>query len=365
MASLGTSLCGPLTVTMAGSSSRSSSLPCQSRGSFAPRAFPTRTTVVSHIACDVPHDLGISRGLLLARKRVDLRKKLSVSFPRTSLSGSTVVNNGCESYRKYYPAAVRKNSFLAKASLFHSRSTNHAAAISMPGRRHNPSRRDSRLITCASSVAPAVVDPPGNYSQAFIALRLVQFVSILLGYSCYYITRNCLQYTGPVMVATPDLGVTMTTIGVITSIFPIFYGFSKFVSGVVSTKVSAQFMLGGGLMLTGIICTVFSYSSSLAVFSILWAMMGILQGFGAPSCAKILTWWFATFERGTFWGMWNIAHNLGGFLAPIIAGTLASAFGWQWGIRGPGLLGIFVGMYLVLVIRDKPQDAGFPAVEPV
>eukprot|EP00958_Prasinococcus_capsulatus_P006694 scaffold625_cov420-Prasinococcus_capsulatus_cf.AAC.47 len=47
----------------------------------------------------------------------------------------------------------------------------------------------------------------------------------------------------------------MTTIGVITSIFPIFYGFSKFVSGVVSTKVSAQFMLGGGLMLTGIICT--------------------------------------------------------------------------------------------------------------
>ena len=47
----------------------------------------------------------------------------------------------------------------------------------------------------------------------------------------------------------------MTTIGVITSIFPIFYGFSKFVSGVVSTKVSAQYMLGGGLILTGIICT--------------------------------------------------------------------------------------------------------------
>ena len=25
------------------------------------------------------------------------------------------------------------------------------------------------------------------------------------------------------------------------------------------------------------------------------------KGFGAPSCAKILTWWFATFERGTYW----------------------------------------------------------------
>jgi sugar phosphate permease len=28
--------------------------------------------------------------------------------------------------------------------------------------------------------------------------------------------------------------------------------------------------------------------------------------------------------------MWNIAHNLGGFLAPIIAGNFAKAMGWRW-----------------------------------
>ena len=50
----------------------------------------------------------------------------------------------------------------------------------------------------------------------------------------------------------------------------------------------------------------------MALFSVIWALNGVLQGFGAPSCAKILTWWFATKERGTYWGMWNIAHNLGG-----------------------------------------------------
>lgn len=30
-------------------------------------------------------------------------------------------------------------------------------------------------------------------------------------------------------------------------------------------------------------------------------LLGILQGFGAPSCAKILTSWFAAKERGTYW----------------------------------------------------------------
>ena len=56
-----------------------------------------------------------------------------------------------------------------------------------------------------------------------------------------------------------------------------------------------------------------------------------VQGFGGPCCARILTTWFATKERGTYWGMWNIAHNLGGFLAPIVAGTAARMYGWKYG----------------------------------
>ena len=56
-----------------------------------------------------------------------------------------------------------------------------------------------------------------------------------------------------------------------------------------------------------------------------------VQGFGGPCCARILTSWFATKERGTYWGMWNIAHNLGGFGAPILAGTAARYYGWKWG----------------------------------
>lgn len=59
--------------------------------------------------------------------------------------------------------------------------------------------------------------------------------------------------------------------------------------------------------------------------------LSVLQGFGGPCCARILTSWFATKERGTYWGMWNIAHNLGGFGAPILAGTAARYYGWKWG----------------------------------
>lgn len=40
-------------------------------------------------------------------------------------------------------------------------------------------------------------------------------------YSCYYLTRNSLTYTAPVMVADPKLHMDITQIGAMTSIFPI------------------------------------------------------------------------------------------------------------------------------------------------
>lgn len=222
--------------------------------------------------------------------------------------------------------------------------------------------RDIRV--CAKVNDTYSSDARSVYTAEFLRTRLGVFLSILLGYSCYYLTRNSLTFTAPAMVATPSLGLDITSIGVITSIFPLCYGCSKFVSGVVGDMLSPATMLGGGLIATGLVNVAFGFSGTLPLFCLLWAMNGILQGFGAPSCAKILTSWFAVKERGTYWGMWNIAHNLGGFAAPILAGTAARTFGWNWGLWAPGLIAIVVGLVIVATLRDSPEERGFPAVEP-
>lgn len=219
------------------------------------------------------------------------------------------------------------------------------------------------LVGVHAEKKPSVVSV--EYSQDFLRARLSVFLSILFGYSCYYLTRNSLTFTAPAMVASPALNLDITSIGVITSIFPLCYGCSKFVSGVVGDVLSPSLMLGGGLIATGLVNVAFGASHTLPLFCILWATNGILQGFGAPSCAKILTSWFAASERGTYWGMWNIAHNLGGFMAPILAGTAARTFGWSWGLWAPGIIAIFVGLLIVSSLRDSPEERGFEAVEPV
>lgn len=79
------------------------------------------------------------------------------------------------------------------------------------------------------------------------------------------------------MVADPALGMDITQVGVMTSIFPIMYGFSKFVSGVLGARSSPRVMLAGGLMATALINIGFGFGTSIIWFSVFWAINGILQ----------------------------------------------------------------------------------------
>jgi OPA family glycerol-3-phosphate transporter-like MFS transporter len=61
--------------------------------------------------------------------------------------------------------------------------------------------------------------------------------------------------------------------------------------------------------------------------------------------------------------MWNIAHNIGGGLAGIIAATAASQFGWRAAFFVPGILAAVGSVYLYLRLQDTPQSVGLPPIE--
>ena len=96
-------------------------------------------------------------------------------------------------------------------------------------------------------------------------------------YACYYLTRNSLTYTAPVMTADPALKMDITQVGTMTSIFPIAYGFSKFLSGVLGARTSPRVMLAGGLMATAIVNILFGFGHSMVWFCSFWALNGVLQ----------------------------------------------------------------------------------------
>lgn len=66
--------------------------------------------------------------------------------------------------------------------------------------------------------------------------RFIVFVLTTICYAVYYITRVSINFVAPSMLSSPGLDIDITSIGYITTVFPIFYGCSKLVSGVVGDR---------------------------------------------------------------------------------------------------------------------------------
>ena len=190
--------------------------------------------------------------------------------------------------------------------------------------------------------------------------RLHVMASIWLGYAVFYFTRNSYKSVMPKMLE--DLGLQLSDVGMLSTIFYIVYGSSRFIGGIMSDKANPRYFMGIGLIITGIINILFGMSSSVAMFALLWGLNAFFQGWGWPPCTKILTTWYSRNERGFWWALCNTSHNVGGAIIPLLAGYLAVHYGWRYGMVIPGIIGIVAGVLVCMLLRDRPESMGLPKV---
>lgn len=187
------------------------------------------------------------------------------------------------------------------------------------------------------------------------------FYSMFIGYAFFYFTRKSFTFAMPAMIS--ELGMTKAQLGMLASVFAITYGISKFVSGVMADRSNARYFMAFGLILTGLCNLFFGFSSSLFFFALFWGLNGWFQGFGWPPCARYLTHWYSQNERGRWWSYWNISHNIGAALIPILAAYCATYWGWRSALYVPAMLSIGIGFFLINRLRDTPQSLGLPPIE--
>ena len=182
-----------------------------------------------------------------------------------------------------------------------------------------------------------------------------------IGYALYYLTRLSFTFAAPSIMQ--DLGYDKGQLGLLASIFALTYGISKFASGMLGDRINPRYLMGIGLIATGIWNILFGLSASLCFFAIFWGLNGWFQGFGWPPCARLLTHWYSRSERGRWWSWWNTSHNVGGAIIPLFAAYCAQLYGWRMAMIVPGLVAIFGGFWLINRLCDTPQSLGLPSIE--
>ena len=83
-----------------------------------------------------------------------------------------------------------------------------------------------------------------------------------------------------------DLGLTMSDVGILGTLFYITYGCSKFISGMISDRSNPRYFMGLGLIMTGVLNIFFGLSSSLLMLGTLWILNAFFGGWGWPPCSK-------------------------------------------------------------------------------
>lgn len=207
--------------------------------------------------------------------------------------------------------------------------------------------------------APPLSDP-ATIDALYRRHRFRIMLAITLGYGMSYTCRLAL---GMVKKPLIDAGVfTPTELGLIGSALFYAYAFGKLTNGVLADHANMKRFFAFSVLISGLANVGMGFSTAVALSAALWGINGWFQSFGAPAGVVSMSQWFSNRERGRYYGIWSTAHSIGEGLTFAVVGGVVAAFGWRYGFWGPAAIGVLVAIAGYLLIQDRPQTLGLPAV---
>ncbi len=209
--------------------------------------------------------------------------------------------------------------------------------------------------------SPAVRPRGGFNEKAFRLLRWRTFLAMTVAYVMFYVCRLSFTVAKSALV---DLGLTPTDLGVIGSAMFFTYAIGKLVNGFLADHANVVRFMAFGLLLSAIMNLMMGVTTNVVLLTLFWGINGWAQSMGVGPCAVSLARWYGDQERGTFYGIWSTAHNIGEAMTYIVIAAVIAGFGWHAGYLTTAVLGA-VGIVLILFLMcDSPQSAGYPAMSP-
>ncbi|XP_031427426.1 glucose-6-phosphate exchanger SLC37A4-like isoform X2 [Clupea harengus] len=196
----------------------------------------------------------------------------------------------------------------------------------------------------------------------YLYYRTTIFSSLFVGYALYYFNRKTFSFVMPSVME--EIELDKDDLGLISSSQTLAYAISKFISGVLSDQISARWLFSIGLFIVGAINVLFSWSSTVTLFTVLWFLNGLGQGFGWPPCGKVLRKWFEPSQFGTWWAVLSCSMNLAGGVGPIVATVSLQYYTWRGVLLVSGLICMAIAFLCLLFVKNEPSDVGLPNIEP-
>jgi len=223
-----------------------------------------------------------------------------------------------------------------------------------------------------SANAPVFVPhPPG-----FRPRRGLNWAFIGLLYTSFYMCRYNLPLASSAISG--EFGFSKAQIGSIITTALLAYACGQIVNGLLADRLGgrrAMLIGAAGTIVMNVVFGIASFWGLLWLFVLIRGIDGYMQAFGAPGMVKINAAWFRHTERGGFAGIFGFVINLGRFGIFKLGPALLAGFTflgliripplhWRWLFWIPAGIALVIGACMALIVKDKPEEANFPPVNP-
>ena len=215
-----------------------------------------------------------------------------------------------------------------------------------------------------------------SHSAGFRPRRGLNWAFIGLLYTSFYLCRYNLPLASSEI--RNELGFSKAQIGSIITTALLAYACGLIVNGLLADRLGgkrAMLIGAAGTIIMNITFGVASFWGLLWLFVLIRGIDGYMQAFGAPGMVKINAAWFRQNERGGFAGIFGFMINLGRFGINNLGAALLAGFvflgliripplHWRWLFWVPAGIALVSAICMALIVKDTPEQAGFPPVDP-
>jgi MFS transporter, ACS family, tartrate transporter len=208
---------------------------------------------------------------------------------------------------------------------------------------------------------PEAVDSPVDETRirARVARRFLP-----LAFVCYvvaYIDRVNVGFVAGELQR--DLGLSATAYGVAAGLFFLGYCVCEVPSNIILERVGARRWIARIMITWGLVAMATTFVRDAGTFMAARVLLGVAEAGFFPGMVLFFTYWFPASERARtgalFMAASPVAVIIGAPLSTWIVGLdgVAGLRGWQWLFLIEGLPAVVLGLIVLAVMTDRPEDA--------
>lgn len=197
--------------------------------------------------------------------------------------------------------------------------------------------------------------------SAWRSWQVRTFVTIWITYGTFYLCRANMSFALPGISA--EFGLSKTMLGLLGTTLFITYSIGQFVNGQLGDKFGARKLVFVGMIGSGLLNIVFSFSTAFAFMLLVWGLNGFFQSMGWAPQVKTMANWFTVGQRGKWMGLMGSCYQIGNAYSWLLASWLAAHYGWRSLFWVPASLFLVSAIHFVIRLRNAPEEVGLPPIE--